>query len=71
MKISNETIIEMYEKMVKIRKFENRAMNLFAEGQVGGFVHLYIGEEAVATGVCASLRDDDYITSTHRAMDIF
>lgn len=66
MKISNETIIEMYEKMVKIRKFENRAMNLFAEGQFGGFVHLYIGEEAVATGACESLRDDDYITSTHR-----
>lgn len=66
MKISNDTIIEMYEKMVKIRKFENRALNLFAEGQFGGFVHLYIGEEAVATGVCESLREDDFITSTHR-----
>ncbi len=66
MKLSNENIIEMYTKMIRIRKFENRAMNLFAEGQIGGFVHLYIGEEAVATGVCSSLRPDDYITSTHR-----
>ena len=66
MKLSNENIIEMYTKMIKIRKFENRAMNLFAEGQIGGFVHLYIGEEAVATGVCSSLRPDDCITSTHR-----
>ncbi|NTW72159.1 MAG: thiamine pyrophosphate-dependent dehydrogenase E1 component subunit alpha [Eubacteriaceae bacterium] len=56
----------MYEKMLKIRKFETKAMNLFAEGKIPGFVHLYIGEEAVATGACASLRDDDYITSTHR-----
>nr|WP_242945434.1 pyruvate dehydrogenase (acetyl-transferring) E1 component subunit alpha [Alkalibacter saccharofermentans] len=56
----------MYQKMLKIRKFETRAMNLFAEGKIPGFVHLYIGEEAVATGACANLNDDDYITSTHR-----
>ena len=66
MKLSNENIIEMYTKMIRIRKFESRAMNLFAEGQFGGFVHLYIGEEAVATGVCSALRPDDCITSTHR-----
>jgi pyruvate dehydrogenase E1 component alpha subunit len=41
-------------------------MNLFAEGKIPGFVHLYIGEEAAATGVCENLRDDDFITSTHR-----
>lgn len=52
--------------MLRIRKFETKAMNLFAEGSIPGFVHLYIGEEAVATGACANLREDDYITSTHR-----
>jgi len=66
LKITNEQIKNMYETMLKIRKFETRAKDLFAEGKVGGFVHLYIGEEAVATGACANLRDDDYITSTHR-----
>jgi pyruvate dehydrogenase E1 component alpha subunit len=66
LKISNKAIIEMYTQMLKIRKFETKAMNLFAEGKIPGFVHLYIGEEAVATGACANLTDDDYITSTHR-----
>ncbi|MCC5428793.1 thiamine pyrophosphate-dependent dehydrogenase E1 component subunit alpha, partial [Clostridium botulinum] len=56
----------MYKTMLKIRKFEQVAMNIFAEGKIPGFVHLYIGEEAVATGVCANLKDSDYITSTHR-----
>lgn len=66
MNLSNEKIIDMYKTMLRIRKFETKAMNLFAEGSIPGFVHLYIGEEAVATGVCANLRNDDYITSTHR-----
>ena len=66
MKITNEQLKEMYLTMLKIRKFETSAMDLFAEGKIPGFVHLYIGEEAVATGACANLRQDDYITSTHR-----
>ena len=66
MKLSNDQIINMYKTMKEIREFETKAMNLFAEGSIPGFVHLYLGEEAVATGACASLRDDDYITSTHR-----
>lgn len=66
MKLSNEKMLNMYENMLKIRKFEEKAMVLFSEGQIPGFVHLYIGEEAVATGACANLKDDDYITSTHR-----
>ncbi len=52
--------------MKRIREFETKAAELFAEGRIPGFVHLYIGEEAVATGVCANLKDSDYITSTHR-----
>ncbi len=65
-KLNENSIIEMYKTMLKIRKFEQVAMNTFAEGKIPGFVHLYIGEEAVATGVCANLKDSDYITSTHR-----
>ncbi len=64
--LSNSKVIDMYKTMIRIRKFETQAMNLFAQGSIPGFVHLYIGEEAVATGACANLNDDDYITSTHR-----
>ena len=66
MKVSNQTIKDMYIRMKRIREFETKAMKLFAEGRIPGFVHLYLGEEAVATGVCEGLNDDDYITSTHR-----
>ncbi|NWF79844.1 MAG: thiamine pyrophosphate-dependent dehydrogenase E1 component subunit alpha [Chloroflexi bacterium] len=60
------TILDIYTRMLKIRRFEEQVGQLFAQGQLPGFVHLYIGEEAVAAGVCAALRDDDYIVSTHR-----
>ncbi len=58
--------VELYRKMVTIRRFEERTARLYAEGEVPGFVHLYAGEEAVAVGVCAALRHEDFITSTHR-----
>jgi pyruvate dehydrogenase E1 component alpha subunit len=63
---NQEPYRKMYTCMKKIREFETTAMNRFAEGAIPGFVHLYLGEEAVATGVCANLSDSDYITSTHR-----
>jgi pyruvate dehydrogenase E1 component alpha subunit len=66
MGITNEQMIKMYTNMNRIRMFEEKVAELFAAGKIPGFVHLYVGEEAVATGVCATLRDDDYITSTHR-----
>ncbi|MBP6331996.1 MAG: thiamine pyrophosphate-dependent dehydrogenase E1 component subunit alpha [Aminivibrio sp.] len=66
MEISKETLLGMYRKMLTIRRFEERAAELYAAGRMPGFVHLYVGEEAVATGVCASLTDRDFITSTHR-----
>jgi pyruvate dehydrogenase E1 component alpha subunit len=52
--------------MVRIRNFEIMAEKLFLEGELPGFIHLYIGEESIATGVIANLRKDDFITSTHR-----
>lgn len=66
MTIAKEKLIEMYTKMARIRAFEERVFKEFAAGNIGGFVHLYSGEEATAVGACACLRPDDYITSTHR-----
>ena len=66
MPIEKEKLIEMYRTMVRIRTFEERVSKEFAAGNIPGFVHLYVGEEATATGACANLRPDDYITSTHR-----
>ncbi len=66
MDIPRETLILMYERMLKVRHFEDRVKDLFAAGEMPGFVHLYLGQEAVAVGACAPLNDDDFITSTHR-----
>lgn len=57
---------QFYETMSTIRKFEESVKHDFLAGEIPGFVHLYIGEEAIATGVCAALRKDDLIESTHR-----
>jgi pyruvate dehydrogenase E1 component alpha subunit len=64
--LSREKAGWMYQKMVEIRKFEDTVHDLFAQGKLPGFVHLYAGEEAVAVGLCAHLDDKDSITSTHR-----
>ena len=56
----------LYRRMLSIRLFEEKVGEMFLAGEIPGFVHLYIGEEAVAVGVCANLTDHDYITSTHR-----
>jgi len=61
-----ELLEDFYRKMITIRLFEEKAGELFLGGELPGFVHLYIGEEAIATGVCANLKQNDYITSTHR-----
>jgi 2-oxoisovalerate dehydrogenase E1 component len=63
---SSETLLKLYEEMLRIRMFEERASVLYKTGEIPGFIHLYIGEEAVAVGVCANLRRDDVIASTHR-----
>ncbi|MEO1667860.1 MAG: thiamine pyrophosphate-dependent dehydrogenase E1 component subunit alpha [Chloroflexota bacterium] len=64
--ISPGIVLDIYQRILRIRRFEEEVGRLFKQGQLPGFVHLYIGEEAVGAGVCAALRDDDYITSTHR-----
>lgn len=62
----NEKLLEIHRTMVRIRVFEERVQELFLARRLPGFVHLYLGMEAIAAGVCAALRPDDYITSTHR-----
>lgn len=57
---------ELLKIMLKIRYFEHTASTLYKEGQIPGSIHLYIGEEAIAAGACANLKDTDYISSTHR-----
>jgi pyruvate dehydrogenase E1 component alpha subunit len=66
MELDKEKLLWAYERMRLIREFEERLHTDFAAGKIPGFVHLYAGEEAVATGLCAHLRDDDFLTSTHR-----
>lgn len=66
MAISKEKMIQMYKTMYRIRQFESKLQQFFADGKIPGFVHLYLGEEAVAAGACAALEKEDYITSTHR-----
>ena len=66
MPIAKEKLALIYERMCLIRKFEDHIHQEFSRGVIPGFVHLYAGEEAVAVGVMAHLRDDDFITSTHR-----
>jgi pyruvate dehydrogenase E1 component alpha subunit len=64
--VTYELAEEMYWKMLAIRAFEERVERLYADGELPGFVHLYIGQEACAVGVCCNLGVEDYITSTHR-----
>jgi pyruvate dehydrogenase E1 component alpha subunit len=66
MSIPQETLIEMYQKMELIRHFEYAINLLYGQGKIYGAMHLSIGEEAVAVGVCTNLRNDDYVFSTHR-----
>src|SRR5438552_2892523 len=64
--LTKAQLLQAYRTMRTIREFEERVHTEFATGEIPGFVHLYAGEEASATGVCVHLRDDDYIASTHR-----
>lgn len=64
--MDSEKLLEMYETMVTIRAFEEKVSELFAKGMIPGFVHVCLGQEATAVGVCSALRRDDCITSTHR-----
>ena len=66
MTLTNEKKIDMLAQMTRIRRFEERVKQLYNEGLIPGAIHLYIGQEAIAVGVCEALRDSDHIFSTHR-----
>ena len=70
MELTDEQMLEMMEIMYTIRAFEQRATELYNDnwdmGNFLGALHSYEGQEAIATGVCTVLRDDDYVFSTHR-----
>lgn len=60
------TIENLYLRMLLIRRFEERVKQLYQAGEITGAIHLYIGQEAIAVGVCSELKDSDYVFSTHR-----
>jgi pyruvate dehydrogenase E1 component alpha subunit len=64
--VDREHWLHMYEQMFKIRAFEEQVNELYQSAKMPGLAHLYIGEEAIAVGVCEALKKEDYITSTHR-----
>src|SRR5271169_6649908 len=63
---NNEKLLRFFSQMTAIRLFEERVNDIYTRALMPGLAHLYIGEEAVAVGICEALRPDDYITSTHR-----
>jgi len=66
LKLTKDKLVEMHKRMLEIRFFEEKVFELYGQNLVPGTIHLYLGEEAVAVGVCSILRKEDYITSTHR-----
>ena len=66
MEVTSEKWLRMFRRMQMIRHFEEHVNDLYMRALMPGLAHLYIGEEGVAVGICEALRQDDYITSTHR-----
>ncbi|MBI2914725.1 MAG: pyruvate dehydrogenase (acetyl-transferring) E1 component subunit alpha [Firmicutes bacterium] len=66
MQPDRDVLLDLYRRMLQIRRFEEAAADAYQRGFIPGFIHLYIGEEAVASGVSAHLRRDDVVFSTHR-----
>jgi TPP-dependent pyruvate/acetoin dehydrogenase alpha subunit len=66
MALNTDDYLTMYRTMVTIRQFETLAGELFAAGKIPGFIHLSLGQEGSAVGVCSCLRTEDYLTTTHR-----
>lgn len=64
--LAKEELLRLYREMVLIRRFEEKSAELYAEGKIGGFLHLYIGQEAIAAGACVALRDEDHLLTAYR-----
>jgi pyruvate dehydrogenase E1 component alpha subunit len=64
--LSAEAKIELYRKMMRIRRFEERSLRAYLDKKIGGFLHLYIGQEAVAVGSCSLMGKDDHVITAYR-----
>jgi pyruvate dehydrogenase E1 component alpha subunit len=64
--MKKEELVNLYYKMLLIRRFEERAAEMYASAKIGGYCHLYIGQEAVAVGAISAIRDDDYVITAYR-----
>src|SRR6476660_692867 len=64
--LDSETLIELYRRMLLIRRFEEKSAEVYSAGKIGGFCHLYIGQEAVAVGALSAIRKDDYVLTSYR-----
>ena len=64
--LNNETLIDLYRQMILIRRFEEKSAEVYSAGKIGGFCHLYIGQEAVAVGALSAIRKDDYVLTSYR-----
>src|SRR5215813_9625678 len=62
--LDRETLIDLYYKMLLIRRFEEKSAEAYSMGKIGGFCHLYIGQEAVAVGSISAIRPDDYVLTS-------
>jgi pyruvate dehydrogenase E1 component alpha subunit len=64
--MTKDEALRLYRDMLLIRRFEERCAQVYVEGKIGGFLHLYIGQEAVAVGAMSLLRPDDYFLGSYR-----
>ncbi len=64
--LDRETLINIYHQMLLVRRFEEKAAEIYSAGKIGGFCHLYIGQEAVAIGSISAIRKDDYVLTSYR-----
>src|SRR6266536_3163634 len=65
-RMDRDELIQIYHQMLTIRRFEDRSGFAFTQGKIGGYLHLYIGQEAVAVGFISAMRRDDYVMSSYR-----
>jgi pyruvate dehydrogenase E1 component alpha subunit len=64
--VDEKTLIDLYRQMLLVRRFEEKAAEAYSMGKIGGFCHLYIGQEAVAIGAISAIRTDDYVLTSYR-----
>jgi pyruvate dehydrogenase E1 component alpha subunit len=64
--LSQDELLELYRQLVLIRRLEEKSAELYAQGKIGGFLHLYVGQEAIAVGACKAMTDKDHLLTAYR-----